>query len=64
MAYYNVCPNCGSNLDPGEKCDCESTQGREKEQSRAYYRKYLRMEGRGGQMAFVFDGQKGGAVGA
>lgn len=22
MAYYNTCPNCGSNLDPGEKCDC------------------------------------------
>lgn len=52
MAYYNVCPNCGSNLDPNEKCDCESTQEREKKQSRAYYRKYLRMDGRGGQMAF------------
>lgn len=58
MAYYNVCPNCGSNLDPNEKCDCESTQEREKEQSMAYYRKYLRMDGRGGQMAFAFDGQK------
>lgn len=23
MAYYNVCPECGSNLDPGERCDCE-----------------------------------------
>lgn len=23
MAYYSTCPNCGSNLDPGEKCDCE-----------------------------------------
>lgn len=23
MAYYNICPNCGSNLDPGETCDCE-----------------------------------------
>ena len=22
MAYYNICPNCGCNLDPGEKCDC------------------------------------------
>ena len=20
--YYTVCPNCGANLDPGEKCDC------------------------------------------
>lgn len=25
MAYYNVCPNCGSNLDPGESCECKST---------------------------------------
>lgn len=24
MAYYNVCKNCGCNLDPGEKCDCVS----------------------------------------
>lgn len=21
--YYYTCPKCGSNLDPGEKCDCE-----------------------------------------
>ena len=25
MAYYNTCPDCGSNLDPGEKCDCRTT---------------------------------------
>lgn len=24
MAHYNVCPNCGGNLDPGEKCDCRN----------------------------------------
>ena len=23
MAYYNTCSNCGSNLDPGETCDCQ-----------------------------------------
>ena len=23
MAYYTTCPNCGSNLDPGERCDCQ-----------------------------------------
>lgn len=23
MPYYRVCPNCGSNLDPGERCDCK-----------------------------------------
>lgn len=25
MAYYNICAHCGCSLDPGEKCDCEST---------------------------------------
>ena len=20
--YYNKCPECGANLDPGEECDC------------------------------------------
>ncbi len=23
MAYYYTCPFCGSNLDPGERCDCQ-----------------------------------------
>jgi len=22
--YYWTCPDCGSNLDPGERCDCKS----------------------------------------
>ena len=22
-SYYRTCPLCGSNLDPGEHCDCE-----------------------------------------
>lgn len=22
MSYYRECPNCGLNLDPGERCDC------------------------------------------
>lgn len=30
MAYYNVCPNCGSNLDPGESCDCKSLEQTER----------------------------------
>ena len=23
MPQYKVCPKCGANLDPGEKCSCE-----------------------------------------
>ena len=23
MAYYETCPRCGANLDPGERCDCQ-----------------------------------------
>ena len=23
MSYYNTCPECGSNLDPGERCTCK-----------------------------------------
>lgn len=23
MSYYRTCPNCGANLDPGERCDCQ-----------------------------------------
>ena len=32
MPYYRVCPYCGNNLDPGEKCDCqtEKPQGHDK----------------------------------
>lgn len=26
MAYYNPCPECGANLDPGEKCDCNKKE--------------------------------------
>lgn len=26
MAFYNVCPHCGANLDPGERCDCKEQQ--------------------------------------
>lgn len=26
MAWYNTCEYCGANLDPGEKCDCQSEE--------------------------------------
>ncbi len=22
--YYDTCPDCGANLDPGERCDCDT----------------------------------------
>lgn len=25
MAFYRKCPDCGANLDPGERCDCISS---------------------------------------
>ena len=36
MAYYNVCPKCGCNLDLGEKCDCESLKIEHQETSRFF----------------------------
>lgn len=30
MAFYNVCPKCGANLDPNERCNCEETAEKEK----------------------------------
>lgn len=29
MSYFRTCPCCGSNLDPGEKCDCRKEEIRE-----------------------------------
>lgn len=35
MAYYNVCPYCGSNLDPGETCDCQTQETTVRDKKRA-----------------------------
>lgn len=51
MAYYNTCPNCGCNLDPGEKCDCEI----EKEIRVREVAKSIRIEGKSNQYRFNFD---------
>ena len=51
MAYYNTCPLCGSNLDPGEPCDCRE----EREKVTEFFGRHLRAEPVIGQMAFVFD---------
>lgn len=31
MSYYNTCQQCGANLDPGERCDCEKDEYRVQE---------------------------------
>lgn len=64
MAYYNVCPKCGCNLDPGEKCDCESLKIEHQETSRFFYSQFLRADDSNGHMSFVFDHPQGGAIGA
>lgn len=28
---YNICPYCGANLDPGERCDCQDDEEDAKE---------------------------------
>lgn len=35
MPYYNVCPHCGANLDPGEKCDCQNSKSLKRERADA-----------------------------
>lgn len=31
MSFYKICPDCGANLDPGERCDCISEKEKQKE---------------------------------
>ena len=50
MAYYNVCPVCGSNLDPGERCDCQSIRAKEQEKNRLFFSQMLRTEKNSGQI--------------
>ena len=26
MSYFWCCPDCGANLDPGERCDCSEKE--------------------------------------
>ena len=48
MAYYDVCPDCGAHLDPGEKCDCQE-QGKGHAE---YFNQFLEEPHGGGQIAF------------
>lgn len=50
MAYFNTCPNCGANLDPGEPCDCVENKQREEEE----IRKSLSVDKKTNQITFSF----------
>lgn len=26
MPFYNICPECGNALDPGETCECQADE--------------------------------------
>lgn len=56
MAYYTVCPCCGANLDPGEKCDCMDARAGMEE----FFRKHMETEKASGQFAFVFGKEEEG----
>lgn len=60
MAYYNVCSNCGNNLDPGEKCDCEIEKVRESNVKT--YISNLKRESNSGQLAFVINNSESGCI--
>lgn len=54
MAFYHTCPHCGSNLDPGEKCDCES----EAVERERIFMESTRTNPITGQMSFDWDGKE------
>lgn len=36
--YFNKCPRCGANLDPGERCTCnEEKQKKERKKPDLFY---------------------------
>lgn len=51
VAYYRVCPDCGSYLDPSEKCECQ----KEKEDRKRLLEKYIDLEPKTGQLIFKFS---------
>ncbi len=50
MAFYNTCPLCRANLDPGEICDCQDR----KEQEEQQIKKMIAI-GKSGQFRMVFE---------
>ena len=56
MAYYTVCPACGANLDPGEKCNCIDARVKRDE----FFSKHIETEKASGQLNFIFSNDSGG----
>ena len=54
MAFYRTCSRCGSNLDPGERCDCEQ----EEMESQVVYLRQFRMDSSTGQYQFQLEGEE------
>lgn len=57
MAYYRVCPKCGSFLDPGERCDCcveHMTKIEQKRKAAESIEKIIQEE-RNGQLRLVIQ---------
>lgn len=48
MSYFRTCPLCGSNLDPGERCECEKEREASKREQREEERK------RNGRVAITY----------
>ena len=53
MAYFYTCPNCGCNLDPGEKCGCKS----EAANRERLFMESTRTDPITGQISFNYDGK-------
>ncbi len=51
MAYYNTCPECGANLDPGEPCDCMA----EKEKREMFYESVTSITSKTRQLSFSLN---------
>lgn len=49
--YFNTCSQCGANLDPGERCDCEEQRNKNTEK----IKKFLITDKKTNQMKFRLE---------
>ena len=42
--YYHECPYCGCYMDPGERCDCQDTEARNRRKRKEINRRIEEME--------------------